>query len=172
MDCITVSKDDVGFKDLVWLLKLKLKGGSRRFPNCINISEDEICRTDGKRLHLVPNNLSIKHGVYDIVSNTKNEITLDYNISFSFPNYKRVMLDESNSSKSDAVSMDMFDFDKVNLFISYILFYYRSVVDSNYVKDAHLKGMPFELFEYREENNLKIKYSNGYIAYMMGLLLK
>jgi len=87
-----ITKNDVRFNDLEWVLRAKAKK-HESFPvfNFLYSKDSEIVCTDGKRLHL--SKTVFPEGLWEIVKSTKSEIWMEKNTDdlINFPDYNKII---------------------------------------------------------------------------------
>lgn len=103
--------------DLIWTLKARSNDESRYALSLLNVTDKEICCTDGRRLHLfkgLDRLPALPPGSYSVIVN-KDTVIFVPGIDIEFPDYKAVMpqysnkdeiiIDLSNRKKCDSLKL-------------------------------------------------------------------
>ena len=158
-----INVDKIFYNDMIWLSKAMGTSKSGRFFDVIDVKNGKIYATDGKRLHVMDNELKLSDGSYNILSKAKPHIILEKIEAASFPDCEGVIPKEMNKLADSFGDEGEY---KKNIFISYCLIEGGVYVDSDFLKDCFFEGAPFALYSPEDKQSLVVKYENKLAMFM------
>lgn len=91
MNKVELDKNTRHLEDLTWALKARLRRpNGRDARDKVKVTRHWVVCTDGNRLHLTRNRFYIEPGLYEVIKQTKTQVTL-LGTKGEFPEYKQAM---------------------------------------------------------------------------------